>query len=132
MESNGVQKRINSLPESEGISVKQLKALALKNWKWFAIFCTIGLTAGFIYGRVILPYYRISTTLLVKDDSKVNELTDIFQKSKMPLLACIGSGQNLHHSDLLLLTRLSSTGSGRFNPGVGLSESLSGSLANLE
>lgn len=69
--------------EAQGLTVKQLKALALKNWKLFALFCTIGVTLAFGYTKVILPYYQISTTLLVKDDAKTSELTDIFQNSRM-------------------------------------------------
>ncbi len=49
----------------------------------FAFCCTIGATLAFAYTRVILPYYQISTTLLVKDDNKTSELTDIFQSSRI-------------------------------------------------
>lgn len=69
--------------EPDGITLKQLNSLILKNWHVFAIFCAIGVSIAIFYNRVILPYYRISTTLLVKDDSKANELSDIFQSSRM-------------------------------------------------
>lgn len=69
--------------EPEGITIKQLQALVLKNWKWFVLFSVLGVGLAYAYTKVILPYYRISTTLLVKDDSKMSELTNIFQGSRM-------------------------------------------------
>src|SRR5688572_16367420 len=36
--------------------------------------------AAFIYNKMSLPYYRISTTILVKDDSKNADLNNIFRQ----------------------------------------------------
>jgi tyrosine-protein kinase Etk/Wzc len=81
MDNGRQHQRTLSLPESEGITIKQLKALILKSWKVIAAFSIVGVVIAFGYNRVILPYYRISTTLLVKDDSKANELSEIFKSN---------------------------------------------------
>jgi len=83
MNTTNHQPRKASHAEPEGLTIKQLKSLILKNWMLFAVFCTIGLILAFSYTQVILPYYQISTTLLVKDDNKTSELTDIFQSSRI-------------------------------------------------
>jgi len=55
--------------EPAGISLKS-SSLLNQNWYWFAIFGFVGIFGGYTYNKILLPYYRISTTVLVLDDQK--------------------------------------------------------------
>jgi capsular exopolysaccharide synthesis family protein len=66
--------------EPAGISLNFIKSTLAKNWHWFAILGFIGLVGGYAYNKVVLPYYRISTTVLVLDDSKKDNLNNIYRQ----------------------------------------------------
>jgi capsular exopolysaccharide synthesis family protein len=69
-----------SSAEPEGISFAFIKAVLIKNWYWFAVLGFFGLLGGYVYNKMALPYYRISTTLLVHDESKNNDLNNIYRQ----------------------------------------------------
>jgi len=66
--------------EPAGISLKFIKFTLIKNWYWFAIFGFVGIFGGYTYNKILLPYYRISTTVLVLDDSKKDDLNNIYRQ----------------------------------------------------
>ncbi|HCW08688.1 MAG TPA: hypothetical protein DGG95_15120, partial [Cytophagales bacterium] len=57
-----------------------IKATLLKNWYWLAAFSFAGMVGGYAYNKVVLPYYRISTTVLVHDESKTTDLNNIYRQ----------------------------------------------------
>ena len=69
--------------EPEGLTLKQLKANALKKWYWFLIIAVICVAGAFLYTKLVPTTYRISSTLLIKTDSKTSELTAIFQDVRL-------------------------------------------------
>jgi tyrosine-protein kinase Etk/Wzc len=82
MENGRAPVRHVSPLEPEGMTLKQLQGIVLKEWRIFAIFIGIGIALAALYYKATIPYYKISTTLLVKDDSKASELTNIFQGAR--------------------------------------------------
>ena len=71
--------RSRLLHEPEGLTISQIKANAVKKWHWFLIFSFVCVLIAFLYNKVSEPKYRIATTVLVKNDTKVAELFNIFQ-----------------------------------------------------
>jgi hypothetical protein len=71
-----------ALPQSEpeGLTINLIKAKLLKNWYWFASFCLAGAVMAFAYNKMSLPYYKISTTILVKDEAKGTDLNNVFRQ----------------------------------------------------
>ncbi len=78
--NNKIIDRIDS--EAEGISFNLIKAKFLKNWIWFACFSFVGVAIAVVYNKLALPYYRISTTILVQSDTKGLDLNNIFSQLK--------------------------------------------------
>jgi len=79
MEKMKINGRSRLLHEPEGLTISQIKANAVKKWHWFLIFGFVCVLIAFLYNKVTEPKYRISTTVLVKNDTKVAELFNIFQ-----------------------------------------------------
>lgn len=79
MEVNKVAERRMLQSEPEGLTLKALKSKVLRNWYLFVFFCLIGLTAAFIYKKIVLPYYKISITILIKSD-KSSDLNNVFRQ----------------------------------------------------
>lgn len=71
-----------SVPQSEpeGLTIQVIKSKLIKNWYWFVSLCFVGAVLAFVYNKMALPYYRISTTILVKDDSKNTDLNNVFRQ----------------------------------------------------
>ena len=42
----------------------------MSHWKWFVVVMIFSLAVAFLYVKFTLPYYKITTTLLLKDDQK--------------------------------------------------------------
>jgi len=79
MEVNNIKERRLLPSEPEGLTLKDLKSKLLRNWYLFVIFCSIGLVLSFAYKKIVKPYYRISTTILIKTD-KSSDLNNIFRE----------------------------------------------------
>jgi capsular exopolysaccharide synthesis family protein len=76
--------------EPEGLTIKALKSKIINNLKWFVIFAFIGMGLGLLYNRIRTPYYKISSTILIKNDGKGDEFNTIFRdmniKSSNPMI----------------------------------------------
>jgi tyrosine-protein kinase Etk/Wzc len=83
MENNKVNGKMMLSHEPEGLTVKQLKANALKKWYWFLIIGAFCVAGAYFYTKITPTTYRINSTLLIKNDSKANELTAIFQDVRL-------------------------------------------------
>lgn len=76
--------------ETEKIDVSSILRKYLRHWYFFAAGLVICLGAAFLYLRYSTPQYRVSSTLLIKDDKKGSELAGnsvfsdlgMFQSSK--------------------------------------------------
>jgi tyrosine-protein kinase Etk/Wzc len=68
--------------EPDGLTLTQIKTNALKKWYWFVIFSVVFVGLAYLYNKVTQPKYKISTTVLIKNDSKILELFNIFQNQK--------------------------------------------------
>jgi len=79
MEVNQVTDRRLIPSETEGLTLKALKSKILRNWYLFVVFCSIGVLIAFIYKNIVPPYYKISTTILIKSD-KSSDLDNIFRQ----------------------------------------------------
>ena len=69
--------------DSSGITLKMIKNEAITNWKLFIILCAVGLVGGAAYYKIAPPYHKISTTILIKDDSKSSEINNVFREMRM-------------------------------------------------
>src|SRR5690606_15238834 len=76
--------------DSEEINIKEIVQKYLRNWYLFVIGVLLAGIVAFLYLRYTTPQYRISSTLLIKDDKKgpslgdnvvLNDL-DLFQTGK--------------------------------------------------
>ncbi len=56
--------------EEENIDIKKFLFRILKNWYWFAISLFITITVAYLINRYSEPIYSISSTIVVRDDSK--------------------------------------------------------------
>jgi tyrosine-protein kinase Etk/Wzc len=83
MENHKFKARYTQPQEPDGMTVKQLKANALKKWYLFVIFISLGLILAYLYNKVAAPTYRISSTVLVKKDNTANDLSHVFQEAKL-------------------------------------------------
>jgi len=79
MEVNQVTDRRLIPSETEGLTLKALKSKILRNWYLFVVFCSIGVLIAFIYKNIVPPYYKISTTILIKSD-KSSDLDNVFRQ----------------------------------------------------
>ncbi len=79
MEVNKIAERRLLQSEPEGLTLKALKAKVFRNWYLFVFFCFIGLLGAFIYKKIVAPYYKISTTILIKTD-KSSDLNNVFRQ----------------------------------------------------
>jgi len=73
-------KIIERSAEPEGLSFQIVKSKLLKNWYWFVSLCAAGFILAFVYNKMVLPYHKISTTILVKDDAKTGDLNNVFRQ----------------------------------------------------
>lgn len=80
MEVNNVFEKRLPQTESEGMTLKSLQAKMLRNWYLFIVFCVIGVAGAFVYKKIVLPYYRISTMILIKNENKSSELNNVFRQ----------------------------------------------------
>jgi tyrosine-protein kinase Etk/Wzc len=74
------KEKMMSYSEPEGLTYKVIKAKLRQNWYWFFAFSLSCLFIAFAYYKIASPYYEISTTILVKSDSKTSDLNNIFRE----------------------------------------------------
>lgn len=56
--------------EEENIDIKKFLIRILKNWYWFAISLFITITVAYLINRYSEPIYSLSSTIIVRDDTK--------------------------------------------------------------
>lgn len=64
--------------EEEGLDIKKIFYLLLRQWKWFLLCGILGLSAAVFYSRIVRPQYSISTTVLVPEKSKGLDMKTLF------------------------------------------------------
>lgn len=77
MENNNSSRYIPQQPE--GIDLKQLGAMFIRNWYWFAILAVVGLGLGLVTASYSKQEFKISSTILIKSDGTENTLATLFQ-----------------------------------------------------
>ncbi len=80
METNNTFNRYAQNQEPEGITLKVIKSKILKNWIVFAVLGFAGVLLAFTYYKIAPPYYKISSTILIKNDSKSSEINNVFRQ----------------------------------------------------
>ena len=80
MEGNNTFTRTIAKGEPEGLTFRLIKSKILQNWRWFAGFSLAGLLIAFVYYKMTPPYYKISSTILIKADGKNAELNNVFRE----------------------------------------------------
>jgi tyrosine-protein kinase Etk/Wzc len=83
MENNKAKVRYATPHEQEGLTLKQIKTNALKKWYLFVIFIFLGVLLALLYNKFKSPEYWISTTILIKDENKENDLTNVFKDARI-------------------------------------------------
>lgn len=76
---NNISPYRHTAERPEGINVSQLFSKILANWYWFLLFTLLGIGVGMVYYKHVLPNYQVSSTILVKTDSKQAALSSLFQ-----------------------------------------------------
>lgn len=83
MENHKSKVRYGAPQEPDGMTVKQLKANAVKKWYLFVIFVSLGLIFAYLYNKVASPKYKIASTVLIKENNPANDLANVFNEAKM-------------------------------------------------
>src|SRR5690606_30835838 len=79
MEKNKLNGRSRVSYEPEGLTLSQIKNNAIKKWWLFVVLAILFLGAAYFINSSSQPKYKISATVLFKNDAKVLELFDMFQ-----------------------------------------------------
>jgi tyrosine-protein kinase Etk/Wzc len=80
VETNSSINRYVQNQEPEGLSIKLIKSKILKNWIVFAFLGLAGILIALIYYKIAPPYYKISSTILIKNDGKSSEFNNVFRE----------------------------------------------------
>lgn len=65
--------------QDEGIDVKKIIYLLLRQWYWLALFGSIGLIGAFLYTKMTIPMYQVSTSILIPEESTGMDMKEVFQ-----------------------------------------------------
>lgn len=65
--------------QEEGIDLKRMIYLLLRQWHWLALFGTMGLIGAFVYTKFIKPSYIAETSILIPENSKGMDMQELFQ-----------------------------------------------------
>jgi tyrosine-protein kinase Etk/Wzc len=88
--------------ESEEINIKEVLQKYLKYWYLFVLGVIIAGAVAFVYLRYVTPQYRISSTLLIKDDKKGPSLAD---NAVLDDLNLFQSGKNIDNEIEILKSK---------------------------
>jgi len=80
VENNNTINRYIKDQEPEGLNFKVIKSKILKYWHVFAVLGLAGGVLAFTYYKIAPSYYKISSTILVKDDGKNSEINNVFRE----------------------------------------------------
>lgn len=83
MENNKSKVRYRAPQEPEGMTLKQLKANAVKKWYLFVIFISLGIVGAFFYNKVAPSKYKISSTILIKKENAASDLAHVFKDANL-------------------------------------------------
>lgn len=65
--------------QDEGIDVKKIIYLLLRQWHWLTLLAAIGLIGAFSYTKLTKPSYMVSTSVLVPEKSNGLDMRELFQ-----------------------------------------------------
>ncbi len=68
-------------PKEGNITLKKIIHLFLRQWYWFALCGAIGLTGAFVYNKLTVPQYSISSSILIPESSQGVDFKSMFQGS---------------------------------------------------
>lgn len=71
----------NEIPKlEEELDIKKIVFLFLRKWPWFALFCALGFVLAFGFNKMTVPKYTVSSSVLIPESSKGNDLMSMFEK----------------------------------------------------
>ena len=65
--------------QEEGIDIKKLSYLLIKQWHWFLLFSILGIGCAYVYTKLINPKYQVNTAILVTENSSQIDIKDLFK-----------------------------------------------------
>ena len=75
--------RLESINEEktpeEGIDIKKLSYILIKQWHWFLLFSILGLGGAYLYTKFVNQNYQVSTSILVTDNLNQIDIKDLFK-----------------------------------------------------
>ena len=80
--------------------IKEILKKYLLHWKWFVLSVFLFGIVAFIYARMQIPKYTISSTILIKDKEKSSSFNDL---SAFETLGLFGSGENSIENEIQIL-----------------------------
>jgi tyrosine-protein kinase Etk/Wzc len=81
--NNKAKVRYGAPQEPDGMTLKQLRANAVKKWYLFVIFVALGLIISYLYNKVAPAKYKITSTILIKKENTANDLAHVFNEAKL-------------------------------------------------
>lgn len=76
MDQSLFQQQNNPSSQEEGIDIREIIFLLVRNWYWFAIGLSIALAGAWFYLRYTIPVYNVKSTLLVQDQTTKSSLSE--------------------------------------------------------
>jgi len=75
--------RLESINEEktrdEGIDLKKLSYILVKQWHWFLLFSILGLGGAYLYTKFVNQNYQVSTSILVTENLNQIDIKDLFK-----------------------------------------------------
>jgi len=65
--------------QEEGIDIKKITYLLVKQWHWFLLFSLLGISGAYIYNKMNDPKYRVSASIMVTEKALEIDLKNLFK-----------------------------------------------------
>ena len=72
-----INTQTDSMPENDGITIRDILAMVLDHWKWFVLSVVVCLLAGILHVLHYTPLYSRSASVLIKEDMKSSSALDV-------------------------------------------------------
>ena len=66
-------------PREEGIDIKKLSYILVKQWHLFLLFSILGLGGAYLYTKIVNKNYQVSTSILVAENLNQIDIKDLFK-----------------------------------------------------
>src|SRR5665648_747048 len=66
-------------PREEGIDIKKLSYILVKQWHLFLLFSILGLGCAYLYTKIVNKNYQVSTSILVAENLNQIDIKDLFK-----------------------------------------------------